>query len=94
MICFIGKHIAIFIVKERLFLLLVFNKFLKTKKHKLEEKVGWVLPTSNTVERSFSQTKYILTPERKNLAPMHLEAPMFLKFNAQFWNNELDSQIA
>ena len=45
----------------------------------------WVPPTSNLVERFFSQAKYFLSDYRKAISPQNLESQLFLHFNKEFW---------
>lgn len=45
-----------------------------------------VCPTSNHLERLFSQCKLIRSQLRQGLAPITLEMLLFLKVNRQFWS--------
>ncbi|KAG6583225.1 uncharacterized protein IUM83_06135 [Phytophthora cinnamomi] len=45
-----------------------------------------VPPTSNTVERLFSQCKFILTPQRSCMLPANFEMLAFLRVNRDLWN--------
>ena len=63
------------------------------KRRKTSYDLEWVPPTSNIAERSFSQAKHILSPERKRLYPMHVEALMFLKANEKLWDAILVSKL-
>ena len=45
----------------------------------------WVPPTSNLVERFFSQAKYFLSEYRSAISPQNLESQLFLHFNKKFW---------
>ncbi|KAE9107372.1 hypothetical protein PF006_g21133 [Phytophthora fragariae] len=42
-------------------------------------------PTSNTVERLFSQCKFILTPQRSCMLPANFEMLAFLRVNRDLW---------
>jgi hypothetical protein len=44
------------------------------------------VPTSNIVERLFSQAKLYLSPLRKIIHPKQLESMLFLKSNRSYWN--------
>jgi hypothetical protein len=48
-----------------------------------------VIPTSNVVERLFSQAKLVSTDTRKKLLPRTLESIMFLKYNRSFWSAQM-----
>lgn len=48
--------------------------------------VDAIAPTSNVVERFFSQAKAILGLNRQSLTPLHLESILFLKVNRKYWN--------
>jgi hypothetical protein len=54
---------------------------------------GFLLPTSNHVERLFSQAKRLFSTKRQSLLPKTLEALIFLKENRQLWNTALVSVI-
>ncbi|ETI33442.1 hypothetical protein F443_19877 [Phytophthora nicotianae P1569] len=43
-------------------------------------------PTSNTVERLFSQCKLVLTPQRTCMLPANIEMLAFLRVNRDLWN--------
>ncbi|RLN57216.1 hypothetical protein BBJ28_00026335 [Nothophytophthora sp. Chile5] len=43
-------------------------------------------PTSNTVERLFSQCKLIMTPQRRCMLPANFEMISFLRVNKRMWN--------
>jgi hypothetical protein len=45
-----------------------------------------VPPTSNTMERLFSQCKLILTPQRACMLPANFEMLAFLRVNRDLWN--------
>jgi hypothetical protein len=47
---------------------------------------SFIVATSNTVERLFSTSRYVLTDQRKRMSPIMFEAFMFLKFNRNDWN--------
>ena len=46
--------------------------------------LSWVPTTSNLAQRLFSQAKYFLNQNRKNMLPMHLECQLFLMISEQF----------
>jgi hypothetical protein len=48
--------------------------------------VGIVQSTSCSIERLFSDSKHILTDQRKNMSPILFEAILFLKRNCSLWN--------
>jgi hypothetical protein len=48
-----------------------------------------VAPTSNEVERLFSQARATIGLQRHNLQPELLEAILFLKVNGSYWNAKL-----
>ena len=48
-----------------------------------------VRPTSNMVERLFSQAKYVMTDHRKRMDPDHLNELMILKYHKVHWNAAL-----
>ena len=48
--------------------------------------VSHVRPTSNIVERLFSQAKYIMSDHRKHMDPDHLNELIILKFHKASWN--------
>uniref|UniRef100_H3H9K3 HAT C-terminal dimerisation domain-containing protein n=1 Tax=Phytophthora ramorum TaxID=164328 RepID=H3H9K3_PHYRM len=48
-----------------------------------------VPPTSNTVERLFSQCKLLLTPQRTCMLPANFEMLAFLRANRDLWNASL-----
>ena len=48
--------------------------------------VHLIPPTSNRVERLFSQCKLVLTPTRSRLLPVNFEMIMFLRVNRKLWN--------
>ncbi|KAE8972872.1 hypothetical protein PR002_g26375 [Phytophthora rubi] len=48
--------------------------------------VRLVPPTSNTVERLFSQCKLVLTPQRRAMLPANFEQLTFLRVNRSMWN--------
>ncbi|GMF41556.1 unnamed protein product [Phytophthora fragariaefolia] len=45
-----------------------------------------VPPTSNTVERLFSQCKFVLTPQRPCMLPANFDMLAFLRANRDLWN--------
>jgi len=45
--------------------------------------------TSNTCERTFSASKYILTPERQRLLPVNFEMILYLKINRSNWDSSM-----
>ncbi len=47
-----------------------------------------ILPTSNLVERFFSQAKLVQTPHRRAILPKTFEQIMYLKVNRSLWNVE------
>jgi hypothetical protein len=54
--------------------------------------VSFIPPTSNVVERMFSQAQSILTPHRKRLLPKNVEAILFLKTNRPLWDVSVVSE--
>ena len=48
--------------------------------------VDTIPPTSNVVERLFSQAKNICTDKRKALLPINFETILFLKINRPYWD--------
>ncbi|EGZ22005.1 hypothetical protein PHYSODRAFT_251327 [Phytophthora sojae] len=48
--------------------------------------VKMVPPTSNTVERIFSQYKLVLTPQRRSMLPANFEQLAFLRVNHGMWD--------
>ena len=55
--------------------------------------VDWIPPTSDCVERFFSQAKLIRTDRRKSLLPVNFEMILFLKLNAGLWGIETVSKV-
>jgi hypothetical protein len=53
-----------------------------------------VTPTSNVVERLFSQAKLVSTDRRKRLLPRTLESIMFLKYNRNLWNLQMFENLS
>jgi len=49
-----------------------------------------VIPTSNLVERSFSNAKHVLTDDRKRMEPRRLEEVLYLRYKRAF---ERDSRL-
>ncbi|KAE9057577.1 hypothetical protein PF010_g31327 [Phytophthora fragariae] len=50
--------------------------------------VQYIPPTSNVVERLFSQAKVVLSPLRQSMSSAQLERVLFLKINRRFWSIE------
>ena len=50
--------------------------------------IGIVQSTSCSIERLFSDSKHILTDQRKNMSPVLFEAILYLKRNRSLWNAE------
>lgn len=50
--------------------------------------IGIVQSTSCSIERLFSDSKYILTDQRKSMSPILFEAIIYLKKNRYLWNAE------
>ena len=48
--------------------------------------LDFIVPTSNCVERLFSQTKNVFRDNRQSFLPYNLEAIMFLKANRWLWD--------
>ncbi|GMF36751.1 unnamed protein product [Phytophthora lilii] len=48
--------------------------------------VKLVPPTSNTVERLFSQCKLVMTPQRRAMLPANFEQLAFLRVNCSMWD--------
>ncbi|KAH9134321.1 hypothetical protein LEN26_006825 [Aphanomyces euteiches] len=69
------------------------KKARSVKSKKYDDTLLFVPPTSNCVERFFSQAKLVLNPLRQSLLPVNLEAVLFLKMNSQFWNLDLVSRV-
>lgn len=57
-----------------------------SKEHEQYIDCSFLVATSNTVERLFSQCKYVLTDQRKSMPPIIFEAIIFLKMNRDFWD--------
>ncbi|OWY98580.1 hypothetical protein PHMEG_00030619, partial [Phytophthora megakarya] len=63
-----------------------------TEEHRNDSGVDAVLaaaaapPTSNRVERLFSQVKLVLTPQRSSLLPVNVELLLFLITNRSYWD--------
>jgi hypothetical protein len=51
-----------------------------------------VSPTSNIVERLFSNAKHVAS-FRKNISPYHLELILMLKVNRALWNSSTIDEI-
>lgn len=73
------------------------QRALKNKKRKViyneYSSLNYVPPTSNIVERLFSNARLILTDYRKSMSPYTLECVMFLKFNRNYWDLDLVAKI-
>lgn len=52
------------------------------------EHVGWIPPTSNSVERFFSRCKQVYTRFRQRLTPDNLEMQLYMKMHSEFWFNK------
>jgi hypothetical protein len=50
--------------------------------------VGIIQSTSCSIEHLFSDSKHILTDQRKNMSPILFEAILYLKRNCTLWNAE------
>jgi len=64
----------------------------REKKRKISDEyidLGFIVPTSNCVERFFSVAKYVYSPNRQSLLPMNLEAVLFLKVNKALWDKKI-----
>ncbi|RLN87599.1 hypothetical protein BBJ28_00027238 [Nothophytophthora sp. Chile5] len=66
------------------------EKALKKRKEERQGRVEYPLlpyipPTSNCVERFFSQAKHLLSHHRTRMLPIHLDMLLFLKANRRFW---------
>jgi hypothetical protein len=55
--------------------------------------LDWIPPTSNVVERLFSLARLTFTDYRQAALPENLEATLFLKVNAKFWDVQTVSEI-
>ena len=53
----------------------------------------WLNPTSNEVERLFSQAKTVLSDHRMSMLPMNLEETLFLYINQRFWDIDIISKF-
>lgn len=51
--------------------------------------VAHIRPTSNIVERLFSQASCIMTDERKNMNPEHLDELLIVKYHRCYWEVDL-----
>ena len=69
-----------------------FEELRLRKKHRSEPQeyidVGIVQSTSCSIEHLFSDSKHILTDQRKNMSPILFEAILYLKKNRNLWNAE------
>ena len=61
----------------------------RTSIHPSYRSVAHVLPTSNIVERLFSESKYVMTDSRKHMNPEHLNEIMVLRYHKAHWNPHL-----
>ncbi|OWZ02089.1 hypothetical protein PHMEG_00026412 [Phytophthora megakarya] len=50
------------------------------------DQVAVIAPTSNVVERFFSQAKAVVGLHRQAMTPLHLERILFLKVNRAYWS--------
>ena len=73
------------------------QKALKNKRRKVVHgeylNLNFVPPTSNVVERLFSNARLVLTDYRKSMTPYTFECVMFLKINRNFWDLDLVAKI-
>ena len=73
------------------------QKALKTKRRKVSRgdysSLIFVPPTSNVVERLFSNARLALTDYRKSMSPYTFECVMFLKINRDYWDLDLVAKI-
>ena len=58
----------------------------REKAPRYKNHVTFIAPTSNIVERFFSQAKAVLGMYRQSMTPLHLESILFLKINRAYWN--------
>lgn len=58
----------------------------REKVPRFKDHVACIAPTSNLVERFFSQAKAVLGIYRQSMTPLHLESILFLKVNRAYWN--------
>ena len=64
------------------------QKKAKTTKASKYRPMGHLIPTSNCVERLFSNAKLVLSDLRKSMTPHHAELVLFLKANKHLWDEE------
>ena len=69
------------------------TQVLRASSSKTEICLKWIPPTSNRVERFFTQAKFFLTDYRLAIFPQNLESQLFLHFNRQFWGLEMIQNI-
>lgn len=73
------------------------EKALMNKKRKVAHSeypsLNFVPPTSNVVERLFSNARLVLTDYRKSMSPYTFECVMFLKINRDYWDLDLVAKI-
>lgn len=73
------------------------QKALKNKRRKVSHgeysSLNFVPPTSNVVERLFSNARLVLTDYRKSMSPYTFECVMFLKINREYWNLDVVAKI-
>ena len=73
------------------------QKVLKNKRRKVVHgeysSLNFVPPTSNVVERLFSNARLVLTDYRKSMTPYTFECVMFLKINRGFWNLDTVAKV-
>lgn len=53
---------------------------------RFSDQVSMIAPTSNIVERFFSQAKAVVGMHRQAMTPLHLESILFLKVNRMYWS--------
>lgn len=73
------------------------EKALRNKRRKVFHgeytNLNFVPPTSNAVERMFSNARLVLTDYRKSMSPYTFECAMFLKINRDYWNLDLVAKV-
>ena len=57
------------------------------------EDIFYVPPTSNVVERLFSQAKFVLTDLRKSMSDDLFESVIVLKINRKLWDAQLVNEV-
>jgi hypothetical protein len=60
---------------------------------KYEDIVRHLPPTSNLVERFFSQAKFVLSPLRQKMLPANFEAVLYLKLNPAYWSADVVADV-